>query len=107
MTKQPDPTEFSVNERENEYSVLLTVTGTITERIKANSLEEAREKANEIADKMECNSGFAPELDEVDEVGFEVRKLRPLFRILRDGQKMQVSYLEAGDAPREPDERGF
>jgi len=96
--------EFSVNERNGEYEVLFSVSGTIRLEIKASSLEEAKEKAEAMCD----DEDFGLEIDEAEEVTVDfVRKLPPMYRVTREGQIMQVSNLLPNDEPREPDERGF
>jgi len=96
--------EFSVNERQDEYQVTFRVRGTIHLEIKASSLEEAKEKARSMCE----DENFGLELDEADEVDVDfVRKSPPMYRVTREGRKMQVSRLLSGDEPREPDERGF
>lgn len=104
MTDVPDKTLFSVNERDGEYEATYEVRGTISLTIKADSLEEARS----MADGMVGDEDFGKELEIVDSVSVDrVRKKRPMFRVTRDGATMQVSILEAGDLPREPNEYGF
>ena len=104
MTDTPNPAEFSVNEKPNDYEVYFTVTGEVCVKISASNKEEATTKAEAILDDEE----FGVELDRVDEARIKwVRKEPPMYRVLRDGSKMQVSHLKAGDAPRPPDERDF
>ena len=100
----PDPNLFSVNERKGEYSVSITVHGTIETTIEASSKEEAEIKAEEM-----CESGDLPlEITQLTDVDIDyIRPVRPMYRVIRDGENMQVSRLEAGDEPREPNEYGF
>jgi len=96
--------KFSVNERQKDYEVTFRVSGSIHLTIQADSVEDARAKANGMTEDDE----FGLELDEADDVSVgSVRKSAPMYRVTRDGAKMQVSRLDASDAPREPDERGF
>lgn len=100
----PNPADFSVNERPNEYAVSVRVTGEITLTLTAESIEDARAQANAKLDDEE----FGLELDEVTDARISyVAKTKPMFRVLRDGKKTQTTWLRAGDLPREPDERGF
>ena len=106
MTNKPDPSLFSVNLQEGQYEAIFEVTGKLYHRITADSQKSACDQADAM---MEEDSG---ELDLFDLDGAEVelysvRKCPPMYRITRDGQAMQVSYLQAGDLPREPDARGF
>ena len=107
MTDKPNPDDFSVNEREGEYSALIQMDGTIRVLIKADSQEEAEAKANKITDDIAEGIEIA-ELDEVDNISVAYcKKAARMFRVTRNGVKMQVNRLEIGDLPREPDERGF
>jgi hypothetical protein len=82
------------------------VSGTVRIAIKADSIEDAKEQARKMQEDEE--SPNFTELDEVDEIRIDwVRKESPMYRVIRDGETMQVSHLDAGDIPREPDERGF
>jgi hypothetical protein len=102
--EQPNPEDFSVNERPGEFNVTFSVRGTIRTTIKADSLEDARAKAREMAEFEE----FGIELDEADDVEIDLVSKSPvMYRVLRDGKTMQVSRLAPGDLPRQPDERGF
>ncbi len=99
-----DESKFSVTGRYGEFYAVFRVEGEIRVQIKADSIEQARAKAREIAD----GDDFGTELDEVIDVNIDyVYAARPMYRVTRDGSKMQVSRLEDGDIPREPDERGF
>lgn len=107
MTEQPNPADFSVNDKPREYEVRIRIEGEIRRTIKADSLEEAEAQAEKIADDIAEDRETA-ELDEVDDVNVEAcRRVRPMFRVMRDGQALQVSHLKPGDLPREPDDRGF
>jgi hypothetical protein len=101
----PDPSAFSVIERPNEYQVRCRVEGEITLTINAESLADARTKAEEMAEKNpEEFEAFDP-----DDIRISyVYKSPAMYRVTRDGQAMQVSRLEAGDLPRDPDPKsGF
>lgn len=100
----PNPADFSVNERQNEYEVRFTVRGEIRLTVTADSPEAARAQAEAMTEDEE----FGLELDDTSEVRLDqVWKSRPMFRVTREGRAMQVSHLDASDMPREPDERGF
>lgn len=107
MTDQgtkPNPADFSVNEKEGEFNIMFTVTGTVRTTIQAADLAEARQKAREMADADD----FDLDLDEADSVDVShVYKSARMFRVTREGGKVQTSHLQPGDLPREPDERGF
>lgn len=103
-TTAPNPADFSVNERPNEYEVRFAIRGEVRLTINAGSKEEAQQKAQAMLD----DEDFGLELDGVDEARVDyVWKSQRMFRVTRDGKAMQVSRLDAGDLPREPDERGF
>ena len=105
-TAAPNPAEFSRNDREREYEARIDVRGTISLSLKADSQEDAQRQAEAEIERIE-KEGFV-ELDGIDEIEIDhVRKERPMFRVTREGKKMQVSHLDPGDLPREPDERGF
>ena len=107
MTDQPNSADFSVNDRPREYEVRIRIEGEMRRTIKADSLEEAEAQAEKIADDIAEDRETA-ELDEVDDVEVSsCRRARPMFRVMRDGNAYQVSHLEPGDLPREPDDRGF
>ncbi|TBZ81380.1 hypothetical protein [Rhizobium leguminosarum] len=104
MTDAPNKADFVVDERPGEYEATFSVRGTIRVTIKADSIAAAKMKADEMADDEE----FGLELDEADDVSVNwVGKSVPMYLVTRDGQKMKVSRLQAGDLPRKPDERGF
>ena len=107
MTDKPNPADFSVNDKPREYTVCLLIEGEVRRTIKADSLEEAEAQAEKIADDI-AEGRETAELDEVDDVQVSsCHRSRPLFRVMRHGKPMQVSRLEPGDLPREPDDRGF
>lgn len=107
MTSQPNPADFSVNDRPREYVVRINVEGVIRRTIKANSQEEADALAEKIGDDIAAERETV-ELDEVDEARVAYcGRAHPMYRVTRNGEKYQVSRLEPGDLPREPDERGF
>jgi hypothetical protein len=49
------------------------------------------------------------EIDDIHKVDLRhVSKDRPMYRVTREGKPMQVSHLQPGDLPRDPDpDRGF
>ncbi|MDW9473181.1 hypothetical protein GOA69_12495 [Sinorhizobium meliloti] len=104
MTELSNKADFIADERPGEYEATFSVRGTIHVTVKAESLEEARAKAAAMTEDEE----FGLELDEADHVSLDrVFKTRPMFLVTRDGRSMQVSHLQPGDLPRQPDERGF
>jgi hypothetical protein len=106
MTEQPDPSAFSRNEREQDYTAYIEVRGTISIGIKANSAEDARRQAEAEVRRMDAD-GYV-EVDRIEELELQrMVKDPPMFLVTRDGQQMRVSRLDPGDAPRAPDERGF
>ena len=107
MTDQPNPADFSVNDKPREYEVRIRIEGEVRRTIKADSLEEAEAQAEKIADDI-AEDREAAELDDVDDVEVaSCRRASPMFRVMRDGKAYQVSHLKPGDLPREPDDRGF
>ncbi len=99
-----DKSQFSVNEKPNEYLARFRIEGEVTLMIIASSLEEAKAKARKELD----DDNFGMELDSVDSANIaHVGKSPPMYRVMRDGHAYQVSHLQEGDTPREPDERGF
>lgn len=107
MTEQPNPADFSADDRRGEYEVRIYLEGYIKRTIKADSQEDAEAKAEALADDIAEDRETA-ELDEVDDIEVKsCRRPQPMFRVLRDGKAMQTTRLLAGDLPREPDARGF
>lgn len=105
-TATPNPADFSRNEREREYEARIVVRGTLTIAIQADSEADAQRQAEEELAKIE-NDGFV-EVESIDSIEIDrVYKEQPMYRALRGGQKYQVTHLEPGDLPREPDELGF
>ena len=99
-----DEALFIKDELPGEFEARFSVRGEIRLTIKADSLEDARAKAEAMLE----DENFALELDEADEVSVDnVWKSNPMFLVTRDGQTMRVSTLQEGDEPREPTERGF
>lgn len=95
---------FYENVRADEYEARFDIQGELSVTIKAASPEEAKAKAEAMMEDPE----FGLEMDEVDRIDLSfVRKTPPMFLVERDGRKMQVSRLQDGDRPREPDDRGF
>lgn len=91
--------DFLKNERPNEYEVRFKVEGEICLTIKAESLEDARAKAQIMADDEE----FGHELDQVEDIDIaRIWKSQPMFLVTRDGKAMQTSHLREGDLPRKP-----
>ena len=102
----PNPADFSRNEREREYEAHIEVRGTLSIPIMADSEADAMSQARIELAKIESD-GFV-EIDTIDSIEIDrVYKERPMFRVMREGKKMQVTHLDSGDVPREPDERGF
>lgn len=103
----PDPALFSRNDKPGEYTAEISVRGIISISLKADSPEDAKRQAEAELERIE-NDGYA-EIDNIGEIDLRrLTKDKPMYRVMRDGQRMQVSHLEAGDTPREPDpERGF
>lgn len=104
MSGAPDPQNFSVNERADEYEVVFRFSGELTQNIRATSPEEARQSA----DAFIAAGDFDVMPEEIDDISvWFVRKCPPMYRVIRDGRAMQVSRLQSGDLPRQPDEHGF
>ena len=91
--------EFLKNERPNAYEAQFKVEGEVCVTIKADSLEDAKAKAN----AMMGDEDFGRELDDIHEIEVDrVWKSVPMFLVTRDGKTMQVSRLMEGDLPRKP-----
>lgn len=103
----PNPADFSRNEKPLDYTAVITVRGTIRVPIEAESQEDAQRQAEAEVERME-KEGYV-EIDDIDEIELgRVRKDAPMFRVTREGKSMQVSHLQPGDVPRQPDEQyGF
>ena len=102
----PNPADFSQNEKPKDYTARVTVRGTISIHIQADSAEDAKRQAEAEVNKIEAE-GYV-EIDDIDEIEVDrVYKDPPMFRVTRDGKPMQVSHLEVTDKPRAADERGF
>lgn len=102
----PNPTDFSRNDKPGEYTAEVEVHGTISIRIEADSQEDAQRQAEAEVEKMQ-DDGYV-EIDDIGTVDLQrVTKDRPMYRVTREGKPMQVSRLEHGDLPRDPDHRGF
>lgn len=98
----PNPDDFSRNDKLGEYTATIEVRGTISIRINADSQEDAQRQAEAELEKME-NEGYV-EIDDIDEADLRrVTKDRPMYRVTREGKPMQVSHLQPGDLPRDPD----
>lgn len=101
---QKDISGFWKDDLPGEYQVTWNVSGEISMTIKAASVEEARDKADAMAD----DEDFGLELDDASDVSVGyIRKSGPMFLVKRGDRVMRVSHIQEGDQPREPDERGF
>ena len=97
-------TEFLKNERPNEYEARFRVEGDLFVSIEADSLDEAKAKAAAMLDDEEAML----ELDAITDARVDhVWKSPTMFLVNRGGSVMQVSRLQDGDIPRQPDDRGF
>lgn len=106
MSEQPNPSDFSRNEKERDYTAIIQVKGEIRFHIEADNEEDARRQAEAEVERLQAERYV--EVDYVDDVDLgHVRKDPGMFRVFRDGKTMQVSRLQPGDAPRPPDEKGF
>jgi len=104
MAEQPNPDDFTKDEKPGEYGIRFRVKGEIRLTIKAESKEDAKAQAEAMLE----DEDFGLELDEVDEVRVDyVYKTPAMFRVMREGKVMQVSRLEPGDVARAPNEYGF
>lgn len=96
--------DFPPVDKPTEFDVTFSVEGTVHIRIQAETEAEAIAEAQELADDDE----FGTELDDVTHVGKpRAWKAPTMYRVLRDGQSMQVSRTLDRDMPREADEHGF
>jgi hypothetical protein len=94
-----DASKFSVNERNGEYYAEIDVRGSIRFSIKADSIEEARQKADSEADRLAENE-FDIQLNEVDDLEVtDVRAEPKLYRVWAGESKMQVSRLTEAYTP--------
>lgn len=106
MTDQPNPSDFSRNDRPREYTAIIQVRGEVRFSIEADNPEDARRQAEAEIERIE-KEGYV-EIDDIDEIKLDrVRKDAPMFRVLREGKTMQVSHLQPGDQPRSPDKHDF
>ena len=97
-------TDFLTKSRPHEYEVRVRVQGEIHTTIKAESVEDAKAKAHEMIQDDE----FCLDLHEVTDAEVDhVWKSPDMFLVTREGRAMQVSRLQDGDIPRQPNERGF
>ncbi len=103
----PNPADFSRNDKPGEYTAEIEVRGRVSIAIKAESQEDAQRQAEAELEKME-EEGYV-EIDDIHKVDLRhVSKDRPMYRVTREGKPMQVSHLQPGDLPRDPDpDRGF
>lgn len=98
--------EFWIMTRPNEYRVTVDLRASTSQIIDAESIEDAKRKADNWCDQMVEDPDI--ELDEIDHTDRPfVMKTRPLFLVMREGKPMRTSHLTEGDTPREPDERGW
>lgn len=104
---KPDPALFSRNDKPGEYTARVEVRGTISIPIKAESQEDAQRQAEAELERIYDEEYV--EIDDIRDARLEyTSKDRPMYRVTREGKSMQVTRLEAGDLPREPDEKyGF
>jgi hypothetical protein len=103
MAHTPNPDDFSFHIDENKYRVTLRIEGEMSVKIEANSKDEAKRKAEDMADKL-ADDCLEIELDDFDDVsvGYHIQVPRKMYRITRDGQKLQTTTLRPGDLPRDP-----
>jgi len=102
--EQPNPADFTKDEKPGEYEVRFRVTG----RISMPFVAESKEDAMAQAEKMMDDETFGLDLDAVDDVHVDyIYKSPAMYRVVRNGVKMQVSHLQPGDKPRDPEDRGF
>lgn len=74
--------------------------------LKADSKEDAQRQAEAEVEKIETE-GYV-EIDSIDQIEVDyIYKDAPMFLVTREGKKMQTTHLQAGDEPRQPDERGW
>lgn len=98
----PNPADFSRNDKPGEYTAEIEVRGRISISIKAESQEDAQRQAEAELNRMD-KEGYV-EIDDIYETDLRrVTKDRPMYRVTREGSPMQVSHLQPGDLPRDPD----
>lgn len=98
----PNPADFSRNDKPGEYTAKIEVKGFISISIKADSQEDAQRQAQTEVERIE-KEGYV-EIDDMEDVDLQrVTKDRPMYRVTREGKPMQVSHLQPGDLPRDPD----
>ena len=101
-----DISQFKVNRREGEFDVRFRVEGEVSRTIKAASLSEAKIKAQEMVEDEDGDDLL--ELDEIHDARVDWVSQKPdMYLVARGGRKMQVSHIQEGDLPRDPDERGW
>lgn len=106
IVQAPNPADFSRDDKLGEYTAEIAVRGKISISIKAESREDAQRKAAAEVDRIE-KEGYV-EIDDIQDIDLRhMSEDRPMYRVTREGKPMQVSHLEPGDLPREPDQRGF
>lgn len=107
IVQAPNHADFSRNDKPKEYTAEIEIRGTISIRIEADSQEDAQRQADAELERIE-KEGYV-EIDGIDEIDLRrVTKDRPMYRVTREGKPMQVSHLQPGDLPRDPDpDRGF
>lgn len=72
------------------FSVRYSVSGTITDIIEAENLDEA----NAIAESRADSNEFGTELDEVDDIDIYVQQLH---KVIRDGRAILTTYVKPTD----------
>lgn len=98
----PNAADFSCNEKPGEYTAKIEVRGMISISIKADSQEDAQRQAEAELERIE-KEGYV-EIDDIEEINLQrMTKDRPMYRVTREGKPMQVSHLQPGDLPRDPD----
>ncbi|RKQ95458.1 hypothetical protein [Maricaulis maris] len=105
-TERPNPDDFQRDEQTGLFYATVRFSGSARIRIQADDAEDARQQAENITAAPDPSGWLGP--DDVDEA--EVDRITPaptMYLITRNGKPMKATWLEPGDLPREPDERGF
>ena len=98
----PNPADFSRDDKPGEYTADIEVRGTVSIHIKAESREDAQRQAEAELERID-KEGYV-EIDDIDSIDLQrVTKDCPMYRVTREGKSMQVSRLQPGDLPRDPD----
>lgn len=103
MTAFVDLPYFTVDQKEGLWDVWIEVRAKWPEYVAATTAEEARAKVAALIASNSIDAATEPDDFEI----VSVVPQPPLYRVLRDGRAMQVSHVEPGDLPREPNRRGF